>query len=141
LVGDEDTFPASEDVSCRGGGEPKVLQLAKGQPEELAIAYVGSDSDCSRQYGFGSNEARETSLGEKGSVGEEGSSMVLSEDGGGLLLAPQESSSRLCAVLDDSGFDVDLVDQSQQKGNLELVIFSTEEGKVGHSTEAISVGS
>ncbi len=36
--------------------------------------------------------------------------MALSEDGGGLLLAPQASSSQLCAVLGNSGFGVDLVD-------------------------------
>jgi len=67
--------------------------------------------------------------------------MALSEAGGGLSLAPQVSSSQLCAVLGNSGFGVDLVDQRQEEGNLELVFFSTEEGKVGNKTEAISVGS
>jgi hypothetical protein len=36
--------------------------------------------------------------------------MAVSEDGGGLLLAPQVSSSQLSAVLGNSGFGVDLVD-------------------------------
>ncbi len=67
--------------------------------------------------------------------------MGLSKAGEGLLLAPQVSTSQLCAVLGNSGFGVDLVDQRHEEGSLELVIFPTEEGKVGNETEAISVGS
>jgi hypothetical protein len=66
--------------------------------------------------------------------------MALLEEGGSLLMAPQISSSQVCAGLDSSGFGVDLVAQRQEEGSLELVIFSTKEGKVGIGSEAFSVG-
>jgi hypothetical protein len=72
MVGDEASFPAFENVLCGGGGESEALQLAIRQPKELAVASPGSESDCSRQSGFGSDEARKTtSLEKKGSVVEE----------------------------------------------------------------------
>jgi hypothetical protein len=71
------SFPASENVLCGGGGESEALQLAIRQPEELAVASPGSESDCSHQSGFGSHEARKAiELEKKGSVVEEGSSLV-----------------------------------------------------------------
>jgi hypothetical protein len=64
-------------VLCGGGGESEALQLAIRQPEELAVASPGSESDCSHQSGFGSHEARKAiELEKKGSVVEEGSSLV-----------------------------------------------------------------
>jgi len=111
MVGEEDTSLASEEVLRGGEGEPKVLQLANRQSEELAVTYLGLESDCSCQSRFGSYVARQTTvLGEKGFVVEKGNTMAVSEDGGGLLLAPQVSSSQLSAVLGNSGFGVDLVD-------------------------------
>jgi hypothetical protein len=72
MVGEEDTSLASEEVLRGGEGEPKVLQLANRQSEELAVTYLGLESDDSRQSGFGSYVARETTdLGEKGSVEKE----------------------------------------------------------------------
>jgi hypothetical protein len=130
MVGEEDTSPASEEVLCGGEGEPKVLQLANRQSEELAVTYLGLESDDFRQSGFGSYVARETTdLGEKGSVVGKGDNMALSEDGGDLLLAPQVSSSQLCAVLGNSGFGVDLVDQRHEEGSLGLVIFPQKKAK------------
>jgi hypothetical protein len=105
MVGDEASFPASKNVLCGGGGESEAFQLAIRQLEELAIASPRSESDCSRQSGFGSDEARKsTDLKEKGSVVEEGSTLVLSEAVGGLLMAPQVSSSQVYAVLGNSEF-------------------------------------
>jgi hypothetical protein len=65
----------------------------------------------------------------------------LSEAVGGLLMAPQISSSQVYVVLWYSEFGTELVDQRQEEGNLELVICSREEDKVGYKTEAYSVGS
>jgi hypothetical protein len=48
MVGEEDTSPASEEVLCGGEGEPTVLQLANRQLEELAVTYLGLESDGSR---------------------------------------------------------------------------------------------
>jgi hypothetical protein len=127
MVGDEASFPAFENVLCDGGGELEALQLAIRQPEELAVASPRLESDCSRQSGFGSDEARKTTdLEEKGSVVEERPTRVLSEAVGGLLLAPQVSSSQEYAVLGNFEFGTKLVDQRQEEGTLELVICSTE---------------
>jgi hypothetical protein len=141
MIGEEDTSLASEEMLCGGEGEPKVLQLANRKSKEIAVSYHGLDSDGSRQTGLGSVEAREsTDLGEKGSVVEKGDSLALLEEGGGLLLVPQVSSSQLCTGMGSSGFGGDLVDQRQEEGSLELVIFSSKEGKVGIESEATSVG-
>jgi hypothetical protein len=111
MVGNEASFPASENVLCGGGGESEALQLAIRQPEELVVASPGSESDCSRQSGFSSHEARKSiELEEKGSVVEEGSTLVLLETVGGLLLAPQVSSLQVYAVLGNSVFGTELVD-------------------------------
>jgi hypothetical protein len=124
MIGEEDTSPASEEVLCGGVGEPKVLQLADRQSEELAVSFLGLESDGSHQSGFGSSVAREaTDLGERGSVVGNGISMALSAEGGSLLLAPQVTSSQLCVGHDSSGFGVDLVTQRQEEGSLELVFF------------------
>jgi hypothetical protein len=97
MVGNE-ASPASENVMCGGRGESEALQLAIRQPEESAIAFPGS-------VGFGSHEARKSiELEEKGSVVEDGSSLLLSEAVGGLLLAPQISSSQVYAVLGNYEF-------------------------------------
>jgi len=66
--------------------------------------------------------------------------MALSAEGGGLMLAPQVNSSLLNVGLGCSGFGVDSVTQRQEEGSLELVIFSTTEGKVGFEPEACSGG-
>jgi hypothetical protein len=65
----------------------------------------------------------------------------LSEAVGGLLMAPQVSSSQVYDVLGNSEFGTKLVDQRQEEGNLELVICSREDDKVSYKTEASSVGS
>jgi hypothetical protein len=124
MIGEEDTSPASKEVLCGGVGEPRVLQLANRQSEELVVSYLGLESDGSSQSGFGSYVARETTdLEEKGFVVGNGVSMALQEEGGGLLLAPQVPSSQLCVGLGSSGSGVDLVAQRQEEGSLELVFF------------------
>jgi len=123
MIGEEDTSLAPEEVLCGGVGEPKVLQLAGRQSEEFSVSFIGLESDGFHQSGLGSSVVRETTdLGEKGYVVGNGVSMALSEEGGSLLMAPQISSSQVCAGLDSSGFGVDLVAQ-QEEGSLELVFF------------------
>jgi hypothetical protein len=120
---------------------PKVLQLVDRQSEELAVSGLGLESNGSRQSGLGSTVAREaTDLGERGSVAGNGISMALSAEGGGLMLAPQVTSSQLNIGMGSFGFGVDSVTQRQEEGSLELVIFSTTEGKVGFESEAFSGG-
>jgi hypothetical protein len=41
------------------GEETKVSLLVKRQPEEVMVGTQGSESDCSRQSGFGSDEGDE----------------------------------------------------------------------------------
>jgi len=103
---------------------PKVLQLVDRQSEELAVSGLGLESNGSRQSGLGSTVAREaTDLGERGSVAGNGISMALSAEGGGLMLAPQVTSSQLNIGMGSFGFGVDSVTQRQEEGSLELVFF------------------
>jgi hypothetical protein len=48
MIGEEDTSPVSEEMLCGGEGEPKVLQLANRQSKEIAVLYLGLESDGSR---------------------------------------------------------------------------------------------
>lgn len=112
VIGKEDTSPAYQEVLCGGVGEPKVLQAADRQSKELAVSFLGLESDGSCQSGFRSSAAREaTDLGERDSGVGNGISLALSAEGAGILLAPQVTSSQLCVGLGSSGFGVNLVAQ------------------------------
>lgn len=67
----------------------------------------GSAPECSHQFGFGLDEVEEaSSLGEMGSVVEEGLAHVLSEADRGILPVPHASSGlSLVAVMENSGSD------------------------------------
>jgi len=141
MNGEQNNSPASEELLYGGLGVPKVLQPVDRQLEELAVSGLGLESNGSCQSGLGSTLAGEaTDLGERGSDAGIGISMELSAEGGGLMLAPQVNSSLLNVGLGCSGFGVDSVTQRQKEGSLELVIFSTTEGKVGFEPEACSGG-
>jgi len=140
-IGEQNFSPASEELLCGGLGEPKVFQPVDSQLEELSVSGLGLESNGDCQSGLESTLAGEaTVLGEKGSVAEMGISMVLSAEDGGLMLASQVNSSLVNAGLGCSGFGVDSVAQRQEEGSLELVFFSSSEGKVGLEPEACSGG-
>jgi len=141
LAGVQDSSPAFEELLSGDSGEPDDLQLADCQAEEATVSGLGQESNSSPQSGLRSNEAGEaTGLVERGFDAGLGISRALSAEGGGLTLDPQVYSQQLNVGLSSSGFGEDPVNQRQEDGSLELVIFPTTEGLSGVEPESFSGG-